>query len=967
MKRTPQFLAAAVLAFWTAVAVASPWDDQIAQWKKESDALQAEQIASLEAQAKNGDTRAIYLLFREAVKPRYQFDKSPSANLIGQWTLKLADAGNPIGMDMLCELMMNGENGLERNQTNALQWCLRGAQMGYGDAMFMLAGMYAAGIGTNKDEVKAVDWYRKGAEAGSPKAMQALASKYVDGKGGLPKDEVKAFEWFNKSAELGDPYGMYGVGWAYELGKGVVKNETQAVTWYQKSAAVGNAASMYSLGSSYAVGKGGLSRNEPKAFELYKKSAELGDSNGMNGVGWAYELGKGIAKDETQAVLWYRKASEAGNGPATVALGYYYGEGKGGLTKDDKQAFSLYQKAFEIGHADAALAIGWTYENGRGAPKDAAQALAWYRKGADLKSASAMVALGTLYRGGIGVNKDGSQAVMWFRQAAALGYADAMNSLGAAYSDGNGVPKDEAVAADWFQKAAALDHGLAMASLGKMHSRGQGGFAKDYRLARQWYEKAVAVGEPYGLTAIGEMYSNGDGIERNRREANAWYFKAAEKGEGTAMVHLALSLRNGDGIARDINLAASWLAKALASVTNTKFYESGESVQIRSRRLLDEMLSKGEITDAQALREVKAISKPAPKVEWVVAPQSAGEEEVTFKVRVNDNGGGVGDVQFKLNGVAMGVGAGRNLVVESTDVRTFTVRLPAGQHEVEVMAYNAENLINWTSLKTTVTSTFKQVRKPQLHAVVVGINQYGDSTLELNYAVNDAAAVAKELQTNAAKLYDQVHIQLLSTRSQTGKAAILQAIKEAANRAQPEDVFIFYVAGHGQTTDRDGYQMMTADVRNLAAQSVRENSITADELQRAVYNVPSARKVILLDTCQSGEGIDVSKLLSRPEVHAQDNRDMMNRIKRKSGAMVLAAAQSKEQALEGYKGHGIFTYALLEGLEGKADSNKDGLVSTFELQEYVMKRADQLAEQVYGRAQQPYPAALSGFDVVRWR
>jgi hypothetical protein len=43
------------------------------------------------------------------------------------------------------------------------------------------------------------------------------------------------------------------------------------------------------------------------------------------------------------------------------------------------------------------------------------------------------------------------------------------------------------------------------------------------------------------------------------------------------------------------------------------------------------------------------------------------------------------------------------------------------------------------------------------------------------------------------------------------------------------------------------------------------------------------------------------------------------------------------------------------------------LVSTFELQEYVMKRADKLAEQVYGRAQQPYPAALSGIDVVKWR
>lgn len=32
-----------------------------------------------------------------------------------------------------------------------------------------------------------------------------------------------------------------------------------------------------------------------------------------------------------------------------------------------------------------------------------------------------------------------------------------------------------------------------------------------------------------------------------------------------------------------------------------------------------------------------------------------------------------------------------------------------------------------------------------------------------------------------------------------------------------------------------------------------------------------------------------------------------------------------------------------------------------------MKRADQLAEQVYRRAQQPYRAALSGFDLVKWR
>lgn len=56
------------------------------------------------------------------------------------------------------------------------------------------------------------------------------------------------------------------------------------------------------------------------------------------------------------------------------------------------------------------------------------------------------------------------------------------------------------------------------------------------------------------------------------------------------------------------------------------------------------------------------------------------------------------------------------------------------------------------------------------------------------------------------------------------------------------------------------------------------------------------------------------------------------------GIALLTSAEANEVALEDEKwggGHGVFTYYLLEGMRGKAESSKDGIVSVGELFEYV--------------------------------
>ncbi|MNI90771.1 Localization factor PodJL [compost metagenome] len=65
-----------------------------------------------------------------------------------------------------------------------------------------------------------------------------------------------------------------------------------------------------------------------------------------------YANGRGIAKDEQQAVIWYRKAAEQGFADAQFLLGLYYELGKG-VTKNDQQAVYWYRQAAKQGKEEA--------------------------------------------------------------------------------------------------------------------------------------------------------------------------------------------------------------------------------------------------------------------------------------------------------------------------------------------------------------------------------------------------------------------------------------------------------------------------------------------------------------------------------------------------------------------------------------------------------------------------------------
>jgi len=93
-------------------------------------------------------------------------------------------------------------------------------------------------------------------------------------------------------------------------------------------------------------------KNWSAAFVYCSADAEQGDADAQNKLGSLYDAGRGVAKDDAEAVRWYRKAADQGRASAQYNLGVMYDEGEG-VTEDDVEAVRWYRKAAAQGDADA--------------------------------------------------------------------------------------------------------------------------------------------------------------------------------------------------------------------------------------------------------------------------------------------------------------------------------------------------------------------------------------------------------------------------------------------------------------------------------------------------------------------------------------------------------------------------------------------------------------------------------------
>lgn len=214
-------------------------------------------------------------------------------------------------------------------------------------------------------------------------------------------------------------------------------------------------------------------------------------------------------------------------------------------------------------------------------------------------------------------------------------------------------------------------------------------------------------------------------------------------------------------------------------------------------------------------------------------------------------------------------------------------------------------------------------------AVIIGIDKYLHWP-QLQYAVNDAKGV-NELLVRKYRFKPENVTMLLNEEATREK--ILDVLGDAMgnpDKVKREDrVFVFF-AGHGTTrklpSGRDlGYIIpVDADTQNYQGQS-----ISMTNFQDISEAIPAKHVFFVMDSCYSGLALTRGAGLARSENYLRE-------ISRRTSRQMLTAGGADQQVADnGPNGHSVFTWAFLQGLEGQADLNNDGIITASELAAYV--------------------------------
>jgi hypothetical protein len=259
------------------------------------------------------------------------------------------------------------------------------------------------------------------------------------------------------------------------------------------------------------------------------------------------------------------------------------------------------------------------------------------------------------------------------------------------------------------------------------------------------------------------------------------------------------------------------------------------------------------------------------------------------------------------------------------------IQLDEGYNHLRVVATDTDDLVSEKTL-----FVHYQPKRRNVWAVVIGINDY-PKLPKLKYAVNDAEAFYRLLveenripPENVTLLTNQ-QASLVNLRSTLGT--------RIKNAARESDMVIIFFAGHGATErdaaspDGDGLEKyllpFDADPADLYT-----TAMPMVEVARIFNRIRSERLVFIADACYSGGS--GGRTISVADTRANIGDGFLERVVGGRGKVIITASSANEVSVEKDElQHGVFTYYLLEGLRGKADFDRDSMITVDEAYRFV--------------------------------
>jgi WD40 repeat protein/uncharacterized caspase-like protein len=326
-------------------------------------------------------------------------------------------------------------------------------------------------------------------------------------------------------------------------------------------------------------------------------------------------------------------------------------------------------------------------------------------------------------------------------------------------------------------------------------------------------------------------------------------------------------------------------------------------------------------------------------------PRQSNGSQLKIPLKILDQGSGIGPVEVRVNGVLQ---PRKNWTTsDSFGITHVLVDLPPDQDstlEVQASSSSEKGKIDSKPLTFNVRSLQSgPVQRPTLHCLAIGIEDYKDSTLRLNYPEDDVSALQSCLVTYGKELFKQVDN--IPPLINAGKADILNAF-HASYDVSKEDLFILYLSGHGMAMDGKFY-FLPADFIFRDNTSLETSAITQDHLINFVAGIPVSKLVVIIDACNAGAAYQGFSHFLAFNTKGVEDKSAISRFMKTTGRAVFYASGKDKPALEGYKGNSLYTGVMIEGLSGKAAAG-DGEVTLSELKVYLDDMVPKVSKKMFG-------------------
>lgn len=249
----------------------------------------------------------------------------------------------------------------------------------------------------------------------------------------------------------------------------------------------------------------------------------------------------------------------------------------------------------------------------------------------------------------------------------------------------------------------------------------------------------------------------------------------------------------------------------------------------------------------------------------------------------------------------------------------------------------------------------------QGYALLIGVGECASQDLSLPVTVKDTQAIHAALIDPELCAYpdDKEHIRVLNNEEAT-RSKILDGLKWLKEKAEVEPnatIFVYY-SGHGWfKKDDNSFYLIQHDVK---IRKLEDTALSGTAFTQALREIQAERLLVVIDSCHAA-GMAISKDPEEADAKLLDNfqrvapsKGVIDVIKQVKGRVVFTSSEGDQVSWVKDDSCSVYTYHLLEALQGAANQPGDREVKVSNLMNHLSKAVPETARKLYGAEQTPH-------------